>query len=217
MRAYIVKCPNCRHTIFRGKFIYDSKLMPENGGKPIMPCGWCGQAFLNTWASNEPAFLTYEEYEHQASRGLFAIKNDLELHQRWKESDNRLRDLDYSLSLLLAGYPVPMRYFPEGFKLITDAEKDEGSPYAILGAYACDRTESLESRRDQRVRELHPNQTGFDSKKTKEELTKVMEAYRFLSDPEKRKLYDCNYMHLSADRDYKIVIPMLVERSMPIQ
>lgn len=216
MRSYIVKCPNCMRTMVRCFTPFEGKLVPENGGMPVMTCDRCGQSYINIWASDEPAFLPYNGFACKESESHWGLYDDPELHQRWKASDNRLKDIDYALSLKLAGYPVPAEYFPNGFKLITEAEMDENSPYCILRAYACDRTDALEGRRDRRLRELHPNQTGFGSEKTREEVTKVFEAYRFLCDPKKRKEYDRAYMHIPADRKYKIYRPMQVVRSMPI-
>ena len=201
MRRYTITCPYCA-------------LLPENGGAPLMDCERCARPYLNTWAvKREPAFQTYEEYARALSDDPISPGEELERLRLWRESDARLRELNYALSLLLAGYAVPARYLPEGFRLITEANRDAASPYSILGAYACDRAEALEGRRDRRIRELNPNLTGLSSQRTREELVKVMEAYRLLSDPEKRRAYDCEFMGLDKNGDYEIYYPVRIETS----
>ena len=208
MSHNVIMCPYCRHVVFRGHKPAFMALHKET----VMECKKCHKSYLNIWRLDEPALRPYDEYETAMRGRPLAGRDGQDLEQRWRESDRRLRDKSYAMSLACAEYPVPKKYLPEGFRPLIGAMNDESSYYAILRASPFAPQEDIEGLYGKRVRELDPIETGLSEEETRKEVTKLVVAYNTLKDPQKRRLYDLNYMGLPNDSKVSLMRPMWVFR-----
>ena len=206
---HVIMCPYCRHVVFRGHMPVFLALHKET----VMECKKCHRKYLNVWRLEEPALRSYEEYEAAVRGKLFGGKGGQDLEQLWTESDQRLRDKNYAMSLACAEYAVPRKYLPDGFRPLNQAKYDENSYYAILHASPFAPQGDIEGLYEKRIRELDPIETGLSKEDTRKEVEKLVIAYNTLKDPKKRRLYDLNYMGLPSDSKVTLMRPMWAYRS----